>query len=131
MTTLPTSRELQALKVLWSRNRCTVREIYEQLRNRDGEGELAYTTVLSLMQTMERKGLVERESVGRGKTHHYHARARAETTMRDLAAQFLHSVFDGAVDQYLVRALEACPSSHDELAELERMIADARKRVGS
>ena len=56
---VPTGRELEALKVLWGRGKATVREIYQALRPRDGE--LAYTTVLSLLQTMEQKGLVARE----------------------------------------------------------------------
>ena len=34
---VPTSRELQALKVLWRRGRATVREIYGELEPRDGE----------------------------------------------------------------------------------------------
>ncbi len=55
---VPTSRELEALKVLWQRGKATVREIYQEMKPRDGEGELAYTTVLSLLQTMEQKGLV-------------------------------------------------------------------------
>jgi Penicillinase repressor len=54
---VPTGRELEALKVLWTRGKATVREIYQEMKPRDGEGELAYTTVLSLLQTMEQKGL--------------------------------------------------------------------------
>jgi BlaI family penicillinase repressor len=34
---VPTSRELEALKVLWRRGRATVREIYGELKPRDGE----------------------------------------------------------------------------------------------
>ena len=60
---VPTERELQALKVLWERGRATVREIWGQLSRTDQK--LAYTTVLSLMQTMEQKGLVGHEPAGR------------------------------------------------------------------
>ena len=34
---VPTSRELEALKVLWRLRRATVREIYRELKPRDGE----------------------------------------------------------------------------------------------
>ena len=64
---VPTSRELEALKVLWRQGRATVREIYEELEPRDGE--LAYTTALSLLQTMEQKGLVGHESAGKAYTY--------------------------------------------------------------
>ncbi len=122
---VPTARELEALKVLWKRGRATVRAIYQDLRP-EGE-ELAYTTVLSLLQTMEQKGLVGRESVG--KAHVYFARIHRENTCRQLAGSFLDRVFDGAVDEYLVRALESRSPSLEELEELERMISAAKRRA--
>jgi len=124
---MPTPRELEALKVLWSRGPSTVRDIYRQLRPE--HGDLAYTTILSLMQTMERKGLVGREETGKGKTHRYHARARNERTLRQLAGTFLDTVFDGAMSQYLVRAIEARRPSIHELEEMERMVAEAKARA--
>src|SRR5215831_7382548 len=122
---VPTGRELEALKVLWERGKATVRDIYQALRPQ-GE-ELAYTTVLSLLQTMEQKGLVGRELVG--KAHAYFPMVRKEATFRTLAGSFLERVFDGAVDQYLVRALESRPPSLKELEELEKMIAEAKRRA--
>ena len=121
---LPTERELQALKVLWDRGSATVRGIYEEMCRQQ---DLAYTTVLSLVQTMERKGLVGRETEGRGKSHTYTARVQAEPTLRNLAGQFLNRVFDGALGPYLVRAMESKPLSPSDLDELEGMIAEARK----
>ena len=123
---LPTTRELEALKILWDQGPTTVRQVYRAMSA--AQPELAYTTVLSLMQTMERKGLAGRETEGRGKTHHYHALAKPDRTMRNLARQFLDTVFDGAVSQYLVRALEARRPSAEELAQLEEMIAEAKRR---
>ncbi len=128
MNRLPTARELQALKILWRHNRCTVREILVELQSQEPT-ELAYTTVLSLMQTMERKQLVRREVGGRGKTHHYHAVVESESTLRSLAGRFLDSVFDGAMSQYLVRALESKAPSVAELDELSEMISAARERA--
>ena len=123
---VPTARELEALKVLWDRGKpATVRAIYQALKPA-GE-EPAYTTVLSLLQTMEQKGLVGRELVG--KAHQYFPRVRKEATFRNLAGSFLERVFDGAVDQYLVRALESRPPSVQELEELEKMIAQAKRRA--
>src|SRR5262245_32412560 len=121
----PTGRELEALKVLWDRGRATVREIYQALRP-EGE-DLAYTTVLSLMQTMEQKGLVGRELVG--KAHEYFARVDREATLSRLAGGFLERVFDGVLGQYLVRALESRPASLEELEELEKTIVAAKRHA--
>src|SRR5262249_43261577 len=122
---LPTSRELEALKVLWSRGKATVREVYAELRPRDGE--LAYTTVLSLLQTMEQKGLVGHEAAG--KAYAYHAKVRRDSVFRRLAGGFLDQVFDGALGEYVARALQSKKPSVAELEELEAMLAEAKKRA--
>lgn len=122
---VPTARELEALKVLWSRGRATVREIYQELKPR--ETELAYTTALSLLQTMEQKGLVGHESAG--KAYAYYAKVRRDSVFRKLAGGFLDEVFDGAMSEYVARALQSRSPSLAELEELETMIADAKKRA--
>ncbi len=122
---VPSERELQALKILWRRGEATVREVYDELAGR-GE-QLAYTTVLSLFQTMEQKGLVTHRA--EGKVYFYSAKVRKESTFRRLARGFLDNVFDGAMDEYVVHALSARPVTATELARLEAMLAEARQRV--
>ena len=118
---VPTDRELEALKVLWRQGEATVRDIYDQI-NAHG-GSLAYTTVLSLLQVMEQKGLVGHRRLGKAYVHF--AKVEREPTFRRLAGGFLQRVFDGAVDEYLVHALQSRRLSPDELDRLE-MIADAK-----
>ena len=121
---IPTDRELEALKILWQRGRATVREIWRQLSRTDEE--LAYTTVLSLMQTMEQKGLVGHEPVGRA--YAYFAQVERDSTFRALVSGFIEKVFDGAMDEYLVHAIESCRPSVEELDRLEQMISEAKRR---
>ena len=122
--TTPTDRELEALKVLWDRREATVREIAEAMNS--GKEDLAYTTVLSLLQVMEQKGLVKHRRDG--KAYVYLPKVERQSTFRRLANGFLEKVFDGAVDEYLVHALESKRLSHQELDELEAMLAEARAR---
>ncbi len=119
----PTPRELEALKVLWAKGRATVREIYLELKPR--ESKLAYTTALSLLQTMEQKGLVGHESAG--KAYAYFASVPRETVVRKLAGGFLDDVFDGAMGEYMARAIQSRRPSVAELEELETMIVEAKK----
>ncbi|MDX1947922.1 MAG: BlaI/MecI/CopY family transcriptional regulator [Pirellulaceae bacterium] len=125
--TPPSQRELQALKVLWHLGQASVRDVCDGI-NREG-AELAYTTVLSLLQVMERKGLIGH--VAQGKTYAYFAKVDREATLRDLAQGFLATVFDGALDEYLVHAIQGRPPSAGELDRLEQQIAAARERLGS
>lgn len=121
---VPTDRELEALKVLWEQRQATVREVWKVLSQADRD--LAYTTVLSLMQVMEQKGLVDHRA--EGKAYVYFPRVQRENVFRRLATGFLDRVFDGAVDEYLVHALDSRRPSEDELNRLEQMIAEAKAR---
>ena len=119
----PTDRELEALKILWDRGEATIREVFEAMTD-DGE-QIAYTTVLSLFQVMEQKGLVSHRR--EGKAYVYSAQIDREKTLRELAAGFLERVFDGSLDEYLVHALGARRVSKNELEQLESMLAEARR----
>ncbi|MHC4401280.1 MAG: BlaI/MecI/CopY family transcriptional regulator [Planctomycetota bacterium] len=122
---IPTDRELEALKVLWRRRGATVREICDAIN--DGGEELAYTTVLSLMQVMEQKGLVDHQRTG--KAYVYSPKVERAPTFRRLAAGFLDKVFDGAMDEYLVHALQSRNASAEQLNQLAEMIAQAKGRL--
>lgn len=121
----PTDRELDALKILWTRGKATVREIYEDLRAPDGS--MAYTTILSLLQSMEHKGLVGHESAG--KAYSYHARVEKDGVIRRMASGFLDRVFDGAIDQYVAGALQSRRPTVGELEKLERLIEQAKQNA--
>ena len=124
MAIIPTDRELEALKVLWRHGEATVREIYDRMNQ--GGAKLAYTTVLSLLQVMEQKGLVRHRQSG--KAYRYSAEAQRDHTFRTLADGFLEKVFDGAMDEYLVHALQSRRLSAAELDRLETMTVEARAR---
>ena len=125
MLTPPTDRELDALKVLWDRGEATVRDVCDALNARGPD--LAYTTILSLLQVMEQKGLVSHRRDG--KAYVYLPLIERESTFRQIAGGFLERVFDGAVDEYLVHALESRSLNPEQLDELQAMIDAARKRA--
>ena len=60
MTVSFTDRELDVMAVLWQRGPSTVAEVREAL-----EDALAYTTVLTVLRTLEDKGYVGHEEEGR------------------------------------------------------------------
>lgn len=127
-TETPSDRELEALKILWERGEGTVRDLADAMNAGVAtEEQLAYTTVLSLLQVMEQKGLVSHRRMG--KAYVYVPQVERQSTVRRLAGAFLEKVFDGAVDEYLVHALESKRLSAAELDQLEAMLAAARERT--
>ncbi|HLV25786.1 MAG TPA: BlaI/MecI/CopY family transcriptional regulator, partial [Gemmatimonadales bacterium] len=61
-----TDRELDVMSVLWQRGPCTVAEVRAEL-----PASLAYTTVLTVLRTLEDKGYAGHEE--EGKAYRYHA----------------------------------------------------------
>ena len=122
---IPSDRELEALKILWQEGPASVGDLCAALKKQGSE--LAYTTVLSLLQVMEQKGLVGHRQTG--KAYAYFARVERDSTFRALAQGFLHKVFDGALDEYLVHALRSKTTTTAELDRLSQTIAEARTRT--
>jgi predicted transcriptional regulator len=114
----PSERELEILKVLWEIGSGSVRAVHQALCPND---ELAFNTVQTTLRIMEDKGLVGHRSEGR--TFIYFPRHSRERVAR----RFLNKVFDGSLDQLVLTLLKTEDTSADELKELERLIARARR----
>jgi len=123
-TITPTERELEVLKILWENAKTTVRQVWKVMAEQ--EPELAYTTVLSIFQVMEKKGLVSHETIG--KTYHYTPTQARDKTMQSLTTDFLNRVYDGAVGEFLLHGLEAGKITVEEISELETLIEHAKKK---
>jgi len=59
---IPPPLELECLKVLWSLRQATVRQVHRELAERRG---LAYTTVLTILDRLARRGAAARRKAGR------------------------------------------------------------------
>jgi predicted transcriptional regulator len=117
-------REYAILKRLWERGPLTVREVRDELASgRDEQAEeIPYTTVLSLLQLMEKKGYVIHEA--EGKTYRYKAKvARARTTRR-VIGDFVSRFFDGSTEALLMGLAE----SPDVPVEVWEKLRSAIKR---
>jgi len=125
-TQMVTDRELEIMKVLWTRGQASVREVQEDL-NRDS-GPVAYSTVQTLLNIMEdKKGLVRH--VVEGRTFVYVPKKTSEWTIRELTRKFVDRVFDGALDRVMVALLDSKPPTTEDLDRLRAMIDEARERT--
>ncbi len=121
-----TDRELEILKVLWTRGKATVREVQEDL-NRESN-PVAYSTVQTLLNIMEeKKGLVRH--VVEGRTFVYIPKKGPERTIRELTRRFVDRVFDGALDRMMVALLDSKPPSAEEFDRLRAMIDEAQRQA--
>jgi BlaI family transcriptional regulator, penicillinase repressor len=85
--------ELECLSVLWPLGEGTVRDIHRALA---ASRPRAYTTVLTIMDRLEQKGIVTRRKVG--KAFHYQARLSAEEARLKAVQKIVEGFFDGSPD---------------------------------
>lgn len=115
----PTPAELEILRVLWERGPSTVREVLEPLNSLR---KRAYTSVMSLMNVMEEKGLLSRAP--RGRAFVYSAKATRRKTRSQMLKDVLNRVFDGSANLMVAHLLEQAKPSEEELEEIRRTVAD-------
>jgi predicted transcriptional regulator len=109
-----TDRQFTALQVLWEHGPLTVRQLMEHLPRGDRQ---PYTTVLGLLQNMERAGLVTHEE--EGLTYRYMpAVSRQEATGR-LLHDFLRRFFRGSAEALVLGLVDAEALSPEELRDIE------------
>ena len=113
-------QELEIMKVVWQAPEVTVRQVYESLRRRR---KVAYTTVMTMMGVLERKGHLTKSMVGR--THVYRAAQPRGSAVSALLRDFIDRVFNGSARPLLVHLASDGRLSKDDLDELRRLLEDA------
>lgn len=113
----PSKLETQVLSVLWAGGPATVRAVLEAMP--DGKAR-AYTTILSVLQVMEKKGLVSHTA--QGNTHVYGARVTRVQVTRPLLRGLVRDVFGGSTATALQHLLAESEVSRDEMIEIKRLL---------
>ncbi|MGH7552082.1 MAG: BlaI/MecI/CopY family transcriptional regulator, partial [Longimicrobiales bacterium] len=91
-----TDRELDVMSILWKQGSATVAEVRKELAD-----ELAYTSVLSALQTLEEKGNVRHEAEGRA--YRYFALVAPEQAGESAIARILEKIFHGSAETLLAQ----------------------------
>ena len=109
------------MKVVWDREASTVRDVYEGLL---AQRRIAYTTVMTMMNVLERKGHLRKRADGR--TFVYEATQPKRDVVGSLVRDFVSRVFDGSAEPLLVHLVEEQHVSDQELQSLVRRIRRTR-----
>ena len=119
---LPSEAELLLLRALWEHPNATVQHVHEWITA--AGKDVSYTTVLTQLQRMHRKGLVTRSRTG--KQHQYRAAVDRSATETALVERLSDTVFAGSALRLALKALGTDQPSPEELDELERWIAEQK-----
>jgi predicted transcriptional regulator len=114
-----TDRQFAALRVLWEHGPLTVRGLMEHLPR--GEKQ-PYTTVLGLLQAMQKAGLVAPEK--EGQTHRYRPAVSREEATGNLLGDFLSRFFHGSAEQLVLGLVDSRQLDPDALRAIEAKLSE-------
>ena len=112
-----TDRELDVMSVLWDVGPATVAQVRERIAD-----DLAYTTVLTVLRTLEQKGYVGHTEDGRA--HRYKPLVKREVAGRTALRRLVEKVFDGSPELLLTQLVSDKNLSDEELRRLRKLLAD-------
>ena len=115
-----TPLERRIMRVLWDDGAGNVQHVLQGLT---GEPQLAYTTVQTTLNVLQRKGRVKRKLVGRA--YEYSATVTQEAADSHAIKDLLHKVFQGSVDDLLLSLVRSKHLNAEKLAALQAKLETA------
>lgn len=115
-----TDRELDVMSILWREESATVAEVRERIGD-----ELAYTTVLWVLQTLEEKGYVRHEKEGRA--YRYFPLVGQERAGRSALKRLVDKVFHGSAAQLVAELVSERELPPEEIERMRELLEDRLK----
>jgi predicted transcriptional regulator len=117
-----TAHELQIMDIIWRHSDgVTVRDVYEALR---AKRPIAYTTVMTNLKTLERKGYLKTSQQERA--YLYRPAKPKQQVVRAMVREFIDRVFDGSARPLLLHMIEDHQLTDAELQDITRMMKDKK-----
>ncbi len=121
----PSDLELQILGVLWQRGPSTARQVLDAMP--DGK-KRAYTSVLSVMQVMQQKGLLALAPKKRKLANVYRAAFSRKAVLGPVMRSLVQRVFAGRPAQAVQQLLNESDITDEELNEIRQLLDDMEAR---
>ena len=117
-----TEQELEIMKIVWRREKATVRDVYEELLERR---KVAYTTVMTMMKILAQKKYLRKSQEERA--YVYQPTKPKNQVIKGMVREFVNRVFNGSAEPLLVHLMEDRKLSGKDLEEISRMIREDRE----
>jgi BlaI family penicillinase repressor len=115
-----TPRELDVMSILWRTGSGTVAEVREALPE-----DLAYTSVLSALQTLEEKGFVRHEPEGRA--YRYYPLVEPERAGGSALTRIREAIFQGSSERMFAQMVSDRGLPREELERMRRVLTERLK----
>jgi BlaI family penicillinase repressor len=111
-----TEHELEIMKIVWGLDRATVRDVYETILK---QRRVAYTTVMTMMKILERKGYLKKSQAERA--YVYRPSQPQQSVIRGMVRDFVNRVFNGSAEPLMVHLVEEEGFTEKELADIAKL----------
>lgn len=112
-----TDREADVMRALWDHGPSLVAEVRGQLSD-----ELAYTTVLTVLRTLEGKGYVGHEEEGRG--HRYFASIKQQAARKNAVQHLTDKLFKGSAELLFSHLVSEQKLSPEQIHRMRQLLAE-------
>lgn len=116
-----TERELDVMDVLWERGASTVAEVQHQLAD-----DLAYTTVLTMLRTLEEKGHVSHEEEGRA--YRYYPNVERAEAGASAVRRLMRKLFRGSPELLLTHLVSQRGLTKEQLEAMRELLDERIER---
>ena len=108
------------MQVLWDQGPSLVADVRAQLKD-----DLAYTTVLTILRTLEAKGYVDHIEEGRG--HRYRARVQPQAARKSALKHLTNKLFEGSIELLFTHLVSDQKLTPEQLARMRELLAKKAK----
>ena len=115
-----TDREADVMHVLWEHGPSVVNEVKEKLAD-----DLAYTTVLTILRTLEHKGYVKHEEEGR--VHRYYAAVKQDAARKSALQHLTGKLFKGSSELLFTHLVADKKLSAEQIQRMREVLAKKEK----
>ena len=119
-----TPLELKIMQVLWAAGPLSVQAVQQRLGD-----ELAYTTVQTMLNVLQRKGHVARTLIGRA--YEYRPLRNRDVELGSAVRDLLNRMFDGSVEGLVMNMLRTKQIDAAKLDELAKKVASAEGELNA
>ena len=108
------------MKLVWQREDATVRDVYQALLKRR---KIAYTTVMTVMNTLETKGYLKKRRQDRAFL--YRPTRPKSQVIGGMIREFIDRVFNGSAEPLLVHLVKQRGIRESDLQKIVRMVKES------
>lgn len=123
---LPDS-ELEILHVLWDRETSTAREIREIIEKKKNE-PIAHSTIVTLLQRLEKKGHIQRTGEKQGKAFVYRATIEPERAQKHFIKKYLARFIGNDPLPLFSWLIESGDLSVQDISQVREMLDDLERK---